>query len=113
MAHRSSVVGLVLVLALILYSAPAQAISCTQALQYLMPCQPFLLGISDISSPCCLGAQALAQATTSQADRKSVCQCLKQVASSVNVNQDKAKQLPQLCKIDVPVAIQPNVDCDA
>ncbi|KAI3456490.1 hypothetical protein Pfo_013153 [Paulownia fortunei] len=115
MVYRSSCLAGLLVLALISCSppGPAKAMSCTQALEYLMPCQPFLMGIGEITSPCCLGAQALAQATASPADRKSVCQCLKQVAVTVNVNQDKAKQLPQLCKIDFPVPVQPDINCDA
>ncbi|PIN09307.1 hypothetical protein CDL12_18111 [Handroanthus impetiginosus] len=101
------------VLALICSPAPAtSAVSCTQAVEYLMPCQSFLMGLAEISSSCCLGAQALAQATVSQTDRKSVCQCLKQIASSINVNQDKAKELPQLCKIDVPVPVRTDINCD-
>ncbi|KAK4438243.1 hypothetical protein Salat_0158500 [Sesamum alatum] len=77
------------VLALITFSLPAsaKAISCTQALEFLMPCQSFLLGVGEISSTCC-------------------------VALSVKVNQDNAKQLPQLCKIDVPIPVQLNVNCD-
>ncbi|KAK4438247.1 hypothetical protein Salat_0158900 [Sesamum alatum] len=105
----------VVVLALISFSplAPVEAISCTQALEFLMPCQSFLLGMGEISSTCCVGAQSLARATISSTDQKTVCQCLKQVALSVKVNQDNAKQLPRLCKIDVPVPVQLNVNCDA
>ncbi|KAL0363197.1 UNVERIFIED_CONTAM: Non-specific lipid-transfer protein 2A [Sesamum calycinum] len=91
---------------------PAEAISCTQALQFLMPCQSFLFGVGEISSSCCVGAQSLARATVSSTDRKTVCQCLKQVALSVRINLDNAKQLPQLCKIDVPIPVQLNVNCD-
>ncbi|KAK4438245.1 hypothetical protein Salat_0158700 [Sesamum alatum] len=105
----------VVVLALITFSppAPAEAISCTQALEFLISCQSFLLGVGEISTNCCVGAQSLAQATVSSADQKIVCHCLKQAALSVKVNQDNAKQLPQLCKIDVPVPVQLNVNCDA
>ncbi|KAK4439374.1 Non-specific lipid-transfer protein 2A [Sesamum alatum] len=103
------------VLALISFSppAPAEAISCTQALEFLMPCQSYLLGLAGIGSSCCLGAQSLARAAVSPTDRKSVCQCLKQVAMTAKVDEDKAKQLPQLCNIDVPVPVQFNVNCDA
>ncbi|KAL3627444.1 hypothetical protein CASFOL_028807 [Castilleja foliolosa] len=86
--------------------------SCTQAVEYLMPCQSFLMGIGEITPTCCQGAQALAKATVSPADRKSVCQCLKQIALSINVNVDKAKKLPELCNIKVPVPLQPDVNCD-
>ncbi|CAI9783956.1 unnamed protein product [Fraxinus pennsylvanica] len=99
--------GLV-VLALISFSsiAPANAISCTQALTDMLPCQAFLMGIGDVTVPCCQGVQALIQSVSSQADRKSVCECLKQAAFSANVNQERAKELPQLCKIDVPKPFQ-------
>ncbi|KAK6124495.1 hypothetical protein DH2020_041748 [Rehmannia glutinosa] len=94
-------------------TGPAKATSCTAALEYLMPCQPYLMGIGEITPTCCQGVQALANATVTSADRKSVCECLKQAALSVNINQDKANQLPKLCNVDVPVPVQPNVNCDA
>ncbi|KAK4438241.1 hypothetical protein Salat_0158300 [Sesamum alatum] len=66
----------VVVLAVITFNppAPAEAISCTQALEFLMSCQSFLLGVGEISSNCCVGAQSLARATVLSADRKIVCQ---------------------------------------
>ncbi|KAL0442965.1 UNVERIFIED_CONTAM: Non-specific lipid-transfer protein 2A [Sesamum latifolium] len=103
------------VLALISFSppAPAEAISCTQAMEFLMPCQSYLLGLGGINPSCCSGAQSLAAAAVYPTDRKSVCQCLKQVAMLAKVDKDNAKQLPQLCNIAVPVPLQLNVNCDA
>ncbi|KAL0398802.1 UNVERIFIED_CONTAM: hypothetical protein Sradi_2223500 [Sesamum radiatum] len=104
-----------LVVLALISSTPAltEAISCTQALQFLIPCQSFLLGVGEISSPCCVGAQSLARATISSKDQETVIQCLQQVALTVTVNLDNAKQLPQLCKIDGPVPEQLNINCDA
>ncbi|CAA2958451.1 non-specific lipid-transfer AP10-like [Olea europaea subsp. europaea] len=105
--------GLV-ILALISFSPidPVNAISCTQALTDLLPCQAFLIGMGDVTVPCCQGVQALIQIVSSQADRKSVCVCLKQAAFSANVNQERVKELPQLCKIDVPKPFQPDGECN-
>lgn len=115
MAYGSSFAG-VLVLVLISggrWLAPSDAVSCMQAVEYLMPCQSFLMGFGSITTACCAGAQGLAKVTTSAADTKSACECLKQVAVWVNVNHDKAEQLPQLCNVKVPVPVQPDVNCDA
>ncbi|XP_073057552.1 non-specific lipid-transfer protein A-like [Primulina eburnea] len=116
MAYNSGVfTGVLLVLSVVVATMPglAQAVSCAEALEFLIPCQPFLTGIGDISVPCCQGAQALSQASSTQADRRSVCLCLKQAAlSTVNLNMDRAKQLPQLCSVHVPVPVQLDVNCD-
>ncbi|KAK4439376.1 hypothetical protein Salat_0272500 [Sesamum alatum] len=95
-------------------SRPVSAISCLDAVTRLMPCQPFLLGASSsVTVPCCQGAESLNQlAGSDRGQLKTLCQCLKQAAVSIGVNVDRAKQLPQLCNITVPVPIDPNVDCD-
>ncbi|KAI3456492.1 hypothetical protein Pfo_013155, partial [Paulownia fortunei] len=89
------------------------AISCVEAITKLMPCQPFLLGIgSDVTVPCCQGAESLNQLAGSKPDQlKTMCECFKQAATSMGVDVDRAKQLPQLCKITVPVPIDPNIQC--
>ncbi|KAK4398912.1 hypothetical protein Sango_1366700 [Sesamum angolense] len=90
------------------------AISCLNAITRLMPCESYLLGFSSsVSVQCCQGAESLNQlAGSDRGQLKPLCQCLKQAAVSLGVNVDKAKQLPQLCKITVPVPIDPNVNCD-
>ncbi|XP_073154154.1 non-specific lipid-transfer protein 1-like [Henckelia pumila] len=115
MAYNSGVFIGILVLSMVVANMPGltQSISCAEALEFLLPCQSFLMGSGDISVPCCQGTKALSQASSTQADRQSVCQCLKQAAASVNVNVDRAKQLPQLCNVSVPVPVQPDVNCDA
>ncbi|KAK4398917.1 Non-specific lipid-transfer protein 2A [Sesamum angolense] len=113
--YSSKCLVVLAVLALISFSplVPAEAISCTQALEFLMPCQSYLLGLGGINPSCCVGAQSLAAAAVSPTDRKSVCQCLKQVATLATVDEDYAKQLPQLCNVDVPIPLQLNINCDA
>ncbi|GFP97944.1 non-specific lipid-transfer protein cw18 [Phtheirospermum japonicum] len=90
------------------------AIRCIDAITKLMPCQPFLLGTGNsVTVPCCQGADSLSQLVSSHRDElKATCQCLKQAAAAMGVNTARAKQIPQLCKISVPVPIDPNVNCD-
>ncbi|KAG8385773.1 hypothetical protein BUALT_Bualt03G0080100 [Buddleja alternifolia] len=97
-----------------LATSRVSAISCTEAVTKLMPCQPFLLGTaSSVTVPCCQGAVSLSQLIGSKpGELKSTCECLKQAAASMGVNVDRAKQLPQLCNITVTVPIDPNVDCN-
>lgn len=91
----------------------ASGISCVDAITRLMPCLPFLLSTSSsVTVPCCEGAASLSQLVGSdRVELKSMCECLKQTATSMRVNVDRAEQLPQLCNITVPVPIDPNVNC--
>ncbi|GFP98964.1 non-specific lipid-transfer protein cw18 [Phtheirospermum japonicum] len=79
-----------------------------------MPCQPFLLGMcNSVTVPCCQGAESLSQLVSSHWDvLKTTCQCIKQAAAAMGVDVARAKQIPQLCNISVPVPIDPNVNCD-
>jgi len=58
-----------------------------------------------------VGAQnVLKQAATSEI-RKTLCECFKKIGKDMGVKPERAKQISNLCKIDVPVPIDPNVDC--
>ncbi|XP_011096024.1 probable non-specific lipid-transfer protein 3 [Sesamum indicum] len=110
-----SAVWVVGLLVLAVGTSQVSAISCLDAITRLMPCQSYLLGFSSsVSVQCCQGAASLNQLVGSDRGQlKPLCQCLKQTAVSIGVNVDRAKQLPQLCKITVPVPIDPNVNCDS
>ncbi|KAL3627440.1 hypothetical protein CASFOL_028803 [Castilleja foliolosa] len=90
------------------------AISCIDTITMLMPCQPFLMGNgNDVTVPCCQGAESLSQLVSSNRNElKDTCQCIKQAAAAMGVDVARAKQIPQLCNISVPVPIDPNVNCD-
>ncbi|KAI8001467.1 Non-specific lipid-transfer protein 2 [Camellia lanceoleosa] len=58
------------------------------------------------------GAQNLNQMVNSTADRRAVCACFNQVGPSLGVNVDRAKKLPDLCKIDLGgITIDFTIDC--
>ncbi|KAI8001143.1 hypothetical protein LOK49_LG09G01463 [Camellia lanceoleosa] len=101
------------ILALIASSVTVNAtITCQDAILKLLPCEPYLLGIGDITVPCCQGAQNLNQMVNSTADRRAVCACFNQVGPSLGVNVDRAKKLPDLCKIDLGgITIDFTIDC--
>ncbi|KAL2495451.1 Non-specific lipid-transfer protein 8 [Forsythia ovata] len=89
-------------------------IQCKDAVSKVVPCETFLLsGDSTPSVECCTSAQALDKiAMASQPDRKAICECFKDTAKSFPVNLEKARKLPDLCKLNIKVVIDPNIDCD-
>ncbi|THF98831.1 non-specific lipid-transfer protein 1-like [Camellia sinensis] len=101
------------ILALIASSVTVNAtITCQDAILKILPCEQYLLGNGGITVPCCQGAQNLNQMANSTADRQAACACFKQVGPSLGVNVDRAKQLPNLCKIDLRgVTIDFTIDC--
>ncbi|KAL6546797.1 hypothetical protein OROMI_022518 [Orobanche minor] len=111
--ENSSVWSLVLLILVVAPMSRVSAISCMDAITKLMPCQPFLLDRGNgVTVPCCQGAESLSQMVGSKPDElKTTCQCFKQAAAAMGVNVTRAQQLPQLCKISVPVPIDPNINC--
>lgn len=88
------------------------AMSCQEAIVKLAPCQPFLIwGEAKPTEPCCLSVKTVNDQAKTKEDRKALCECFKQAGPVMGVKPEKAKQLPDLCGIQVPVPIDPNVDC--
>ena len=96
-------------------ASPSNDITCQAAVTDLMPCQPFLVGFGPAtpSFTCCEGAQNILNQATTTATRRALCDCFKNAAKAFGINPDRAIQLPQLCKINVPVPLDPNVDCQS
>lgn len=92
---------------------PSNDISCQDAVTALLPCQSFLVGSGPATptAACCLGAQNVLKQATTIVVRKTLCECFKKAGTEMGVKPERAKQIPNLCKIDVPVPIDPNVDC--
>lgn len=105
-------------LALALLSATSNAsrindISCDEATPLLVPCVPFLQATDGQkpSESCCSAASTIVQRATSTQNRRDLCKCFKQAASSIKINPDQLKQLPKLCNISISFSLDPNVDC--
>ncbi|KDP45156.1 hypothetical protein JCGZ_15021 [Jatropha curcas] len=87
-------------------------ITCGGALIALQPCLSFLVGIDPSpDASCCQAVASINQQANTKEIRQQLCQCFKQSGSSFGVQPEKAKQIPDLCHVQVPVPIDPNVDC--
>jgi hypothetical protein len=91
---------------------PSDDMSCKDAVTALLPCQSFLVGSSQPppTAACCAGAKNVLQqlkAATGEV-RKALCECILNVGKEKGVMPERAKQVPELCKINV----HPNVDCN-
>ncbi|XP_035544567.1 non-specific lipid-transfer protein 2-like [Juglans regia] len=92
----------------------SEAMRRPEAQMILLPCQPFLVGAGPDSPglPCCLGIQKLIHEASTTKTRRALYQCLKNAASGLDrtTTLDRDKQIPQLCHINDPIPIDPNVD---
>ncbi|EOY04044.1 PREDICTED: non-specific lipid-transfer protein A [Theobroma cacao] len=103
------VVGLVILVAT---AYAVDAMTCQQAITTLMPCQPFLTGAAPAPTvPCCLAVSNVNTAATTTQARRDLCECFEKAAPGFGVKPEKAKQLPQLCGVTVPVPIDPTINC--
>ncbi|KAL1560124.1 non-specific lipid-transfer protein 1-like [Salvia divinorum] len=112
MVGRSSTLWILALLLVATAISNANAVSCPQAISMLLPCQDYLVKHSaKLTVSCCQAANKLNDMVNSKVDLKDLCSCLKQAAASLHVIADRAKSLPGQCHIQVPVPLDPNVDC--
>ena len=94
-------------------ASAADGITCEEALTQLITCQPYFLGFGPTPSPtCCKGAENVSQQANTTTIRRSLCECFEKAAKAFQIIPERLKQLPQLCKIQVPVPLDPTVDCN-
>ena len=104
--------GLIIILVINASASPSDGITCEEALTQLISCNPYFLGFSQLPSPiCCKGVQNVLQQANTTTIRRSLCECFKNAAKAFEIIPERLKQLPQLCKVEVPVPLDPNVDC--
>uniref|UniRef100_A0A7N0UB10 Non-specific lipid-transfer protein n=1 Tax=Kalanchoe fedtschenkoi TaxID=63787 RepID=A0A7N0UB10_KALFE len=109
MAMRS----MIFVLLALMTSHKADAITCADGVQALVPCELFLVGGGPNlpSSECCASAQTLNSITRSVEDRTTLCQCFKNAAGSYGISPARAEELPKMCHINIKLNITPDADC--
>ncbi|CAI0542271.1 unnamed protein product [Linum tenue] len=79
----------------------------------LLPCLPFLT--KQVTTPpaqCCSNVKLLNDEANTAAIRQQLCKCFKPAAISYHVDPAVAKALPGLCRVSVPVPIDPKIDCN-
>jgi hypothetical protein len=86
---------------------------CTEAVTKLRNCLPFLTATAPSPSlSCCEAVGWVNQHATTTQDRRDLCKCLKSASLAYKVDPTRAKELPEVCKVPVPVPILPQIDCD-
>ncbi|GAV61226.1 LTP_2 domain-containing protein [Cephalotus follicularis] len=111
MGSSQWVFGLVVIL--IVSANIVHAITCPEAITTLMPCLSFLVGYGPAApaAACCQGVQAVKDKATTTQVRRDLCDCFKNAVKSFGIKTDRAKSLPQLCRVSTPVPIDPSVQC--
>ena len=90
----------------------AYAITCDQVSHNLVPCLDYLRNCGAVPEPCCRGISNLNDLGRTTAERRTICNCLKQNAPSLTgVNPTLAEELPAKCGVNVPYKISPNPNC--
>uniref|UniRef100_UPI003BF50375 non-specific lipid-transfer protein n=1 Tax=Bacillus paralicheniformis TaxID=1648923 RepID=UPI003BF50375 len=104
---------LCVVVACLVVAAPhAEAITCGQVVQSLLPCLPYLRNAGALSPACCNGVRSLNGAAKSPADRRTTCGCIKNAyAANSGINSGNAAGLPGKCGVSIPYKISPSTDC--
>lgn len=96
-------------------ASPLNLITCQEAFdQVAIPCKPFLqrTSVTSPSQTCCEGAKLIMKQDNTPELRKGLCFCLRSIAIYLDFDPDRAKQLSPLCKLDVPIPIDPNEGCN-
>uniref|UniRef100_A0A7N0UT94 Non-specific lipid-transfer protein n=1 Tax=Kalanchoe fedtschenkoi TaxID=63787 RepID=A0A7N0UT94_KALFE len=103
-----------LVAASIMIGATSSPPPCETVLQDLTPCLTFLAANEQSpSTGCCSGVRTLAPYSQKQADRTTVCECLKSYAPSLGpIDMSLIAQIPKKCSVDVNLPnISSDIDC--
>ncbi|XP_010054612.2 non-specific lipid-transfer protein AP10 [Eucalyptus grandis] len=91
---------------------PIDDVSCSDALKTMMPCQPYLNGSEPKpAGPCCLAVEKVKELANSTQGPQDLCECFKKAAPDLGVDPERAKALHGLCHVQLPVPIDPNIDC--
>lgn len=117
--NKLATLALAVLLAATLAAPPAgveAAISCSTVYSTLMPCLPFVQSGSNLPPPtCCSGIRSLLTQASTTPDRRTICGCLKTVASRAAGSNyiSRAAALPSKCNVNLPYKISGDVNCNA
>ncbi|KAF3334664.1 non-specific lipid-transfer protein 1-like protein [Carex littledalei] len=100
--------------AILLLTAPhaVSAITCGEVASAVSPCMAYARsGQGAPSAGCCSGVKSLSAKAATAADRQTACNCLKNLAKTVNFNSGAVSGLPSKCGVSVPYVISTSTDC--
>nr|ACG45901.1 nonspecific lipid-transfer protein 3 precursor [Zea mays] len=116
MKTTSSGIAVVLLVAMLAVQSAVADISCSDVLNDLSPCLPFLQGKaakpSESNNQCCDGVRTLYAAADTRPDRQATCRCLKAAYVQVHAVLSAAQELPGDCGLSLSYNITPDIDCD-
>ena len=105
--------GLMIILVLSASASPSNGITHEEALKQLISYNPYFLGFGPSPSPiCCEGVQNVSQQANTTTIHMSLCECFETATKAFQIIPERLIQLPQLCKVEVPVPLDPTVDCN-
>ncbi|EEF50265.1 non-specific lipid-transfer protein A-like [Ricinus communis] len=112
---KGAVISMLVVLAIVQFVMPGEAVDCGQVNSSLASCIPFLTGgVASPSASCCAGVQNLKTLAPTTADRRAACDCIKAAAARFpTIKQDAASSLPKKCGVDINIPISKTTNCQA
>ncbi|KAL4272680.1 hypothetical protein GQ457_13G014960 [Hibiscus cannabinus] len=106
-------VGVKVIVGLVALVLTVEAMTCRDAINTMLFCIPYLTTEPSPTLVCCQSVAIVNASATTTQSRRELCQCFENNAPAFGVVPDKAKQLPGLCGVRVPVPIDLNVDCQS
>ncbi|CAN1263852.1 Non-specific lipid-transfer protein D, cotyledon-specific isoform [Linum perenne] len=89
------------------------SITCSMVDDDARPCLPYATNKTNSVSPnCCSGLHNLVSSASSIGDKKIACNCLVTAFKIFPVQDALLKQIPGLCKLQVPFNMSTTVNCD-
>lgn len=104
----------VAIMCMVVASAPiAEAATCGQLIDSLIPCITYLQGGPGPSAACCGGVKKLNAAANTGPARKAACNCLKNAAGTIaRLNNNQAAALPGKCGVNIPYKFSTSTNCN-
>nr|P81651.2 RecName: Full=Non-specific lipid-transfer protein 1; Short=LTP 1; AltName: Full=Major allergen Pru ar 3; AltName: Allergen=Pur ar 3 [Prunus armeniaca] len=87
-------------------------ITCGQVSSSLAPCIGYVRGGGAVPPACCNGIRNVNNLARTTPDRRTACNCLKQLSGSISgVNPNNAAALPGKCGVNIPYKISASTNC--
>ncbi|KAG2396076.1 Non-specific lipid-transfer protein [Vigna angularis] len=112
---KKTFIAYVLFISMMLVESEVHAITCNEAITFLLPCEPFMLGLGPRipSLSCCTSIAIIFKQTKTPELRRSTCSCLKNAAFQAGIKHERATLLSRLCRTRFSFPIDPLVDCSS
>lgn len=105
----------VLLLCMVIGAPSAQAITCSDVTEAMIPCISYLTGSGGPAPavPCCNGVRSVNNRAQTTADRQTVCKCLESDANTIpGLQPNLVAGLPSSCGVNLPYKFSTSTDCN-